>query len=206
MKGILGKKLGMTQLFKDDKLIPVTLVQAGPCVVSDIKTENRDGYTAVQIGYGEVKEDKVNKPTKGHFAKNKIEPKKVLVELRLPDTNDYSVGQTFDAGIFAEGEKADVTGISKGKGFAGVMKRWNFKGQGASHGAHRVHRKPGSIGSSATPSRVFPGKKMAGRMGNARVTTKGLEIVKVDAEKNLIAVRGAIPGANGSVVLIKGAS
>lgn len=205
MKGILGKKLGMTQLFKDDKLIPVTLVQAGPCVISDIKTQEKDGYTALQIGYGEIKENKVNKPIKGHFKRNKLEPKKVLVELRLSDIKEYQVGQSIDASIFNEGDRADITGISKGKGFAGAMKRWNFKGQGASHGAHRVHRAPGSIGSSATPSRVFPGKKMAGRMGNERVTTRGLEIVNVDAEKNLIAIKGAIPGASGSVVLIRGA-
>lgn len=204
MKGILGKKLGMTQLFKDDKLIPVTLIEAEPCVISDIKTTEKDGYTAVQLGYGDADKEKLNKPDRGRFESKKVDYKKICVELRQDNISDYKLGQQIGVQIFSEGEKADVIGISKGKGFAGPMKRWNFKGQGASHGAHRVHRAQGSIGASASPSRVFPGKKMAGRLGNERVSVKNIEILKVDAEKNLLALKGAVPGASGAIVLIKG--
>lgn len=206
MKGILGKKLGMAQLFKDDKLIPVTLVEAESCMVSDIKTIEKHGYSAVQLGYGEIRKEKLNKPDRGQFESKKIDYRKICVEIRQNDVGGFEVGQRIDVQIFNEGEKADVIGISKGKGFAGPMKRWNFKGQGASHGAHRVHRALGSIGASASPSRVFKGKKMAGRMGNERTTVKNLEIVKIDVEKNLLALKGAVPGGNGSMILIKGKS
>lgn len=206
MKGILGKKLGMAQLFKDDKLIAITLIEAGPCVISGIKTVEKHGYSAIQLGYGAIKKEKLNKPDRGQFESKKMDYKKVCAEIRQNDVAEFKVGQQIDVQIFNEGEMADVTGISKGKGFAGPMKRWNFKGQGASHGSHRVHRAPGSIGASASPSRVFKGKKMAGRMGNERVMVKSLEIVKIDAGKNLLALKGAVPGGNGSIVLVRGKS
>lgn len=206
MKGIIGQKIGMSQFFKDDKLIPVTVLLAGPCTVTGIRDNEKDGYNAIQIGFGDANEKKINKPLLGQFAKQKIKPKKNLVEMRTEEAGSYKIGQEITVELFKEGEKTNITGISKGKGFAGPMKRWNFKGQGASHGAHRTHRAPGSIGASATPSRVFPGKRMAGQLGNKRVTVKNLQIVDVDTEKNLIILKGAVPGPNGSVVFIRTAS
>lgn len=204
-KGILGKKLGMSQIYENDRMIPVTLIEAGPCVVTQVKTEATDGYSAIQIGYGtDISKKRVNKPMAGHFEKAGTEPRRHLAELRMDAevAAEYEIGQEFNASIFEAGEKADVIGTTKGKGFAGVMKRWNFKGLGASHGAHRVHRSAGSIGTSATPSRVLPGKKMAGQYGNTRQTTPGVEIIKVDPERNLIALKGAVPGASGSLLMI----
>lgn len=204
IKGLIGKKLGMTQQFKDDKLIPVTLVNVDSCIVTDIKTADRDGYTAVQLGFEDIAEKKLNKPRAGKFAKMKVKPKRYSAELRTNSVENYSIGQDIKAEIFAEGEKVSVTSISKGKGFAGVMKRWNFAGMGASHGVHRVHRGAGSIGCSATPSRVFPGKKMAGHLGNEKVTVKNLAVVGTDQEKGLLILRGAVPGPKGALVFIKG--
>jgi len=202
-KAIIGEKLGMTQLFKGDLLVPVTVIKAGPCVVTQLKVKERDGYEAVQLGFGEVKEDRVNSPMKGHFAKANCPPQRVLAEFPL-DPGEYRPGKKITVDIFEEGERADITGISKGKGFAGVMKRWNFSGGPASHGA-RFHRAPGAIGQCATPSRVFKGKKLPGRMGTDRVTVQNLLIVAVDREKGLLMVKGAVPGPKGSVLMIRDA-
>ena len=201
-KGIVGKKLGMTQLFDaNGNVVPVTVIEAGPCVVAQKKTIENDGYEAVQIGYGDLKASKVNKPMKGHFAKGDVAPKKVLREFRLEDTSAVNVGDVLKADIFAEGETVDVRGTSKGKGYAGVVKRWNFGRLKESHGTGPVHRHGGSLG-VIDPARVFKGKKMAGHLGAERVTVQNLTVVKVDAENNLIAIRGAIPGPNGGLVLI----
>ncbi|MDI6822355.1 MAG: 50S ribosomal protein L3 [Actinomycetota bacterium] len=202
MRGILGKKLGMTQIFKENKAVPVTVVEAGPCVVTQVKTKEKDGYSAIQIGFDEIKEKHLNAPLKGHFARAKVSPQKYLAEVTIAEGEDYKVGQVLTVDIFSEGERIDVTGISKGKGFAGVMKRWGFKGGPASHGS-RFHRAPGSIGACADPSRVFKGKKMPGHMGNERVTVQNLEVAKVDPDQNLLLLRGSIPGAVGSLVIIK---
>lgn len=203
MKGLLGKKLGMSQVFSEDgELLPVTVVEAGPCIVTQLKTSDNDGYAAVQIGYGDIKESKVNKPAKGHFAKAKTEPKRYLVELSAKGGEEYKVGQTLTADLFAVGERADIVGVSKGKGFAGIIKRWKAHGGPASHGSH-FHRAPGAVGACATPSRVFKGKKLPGRMGNSRVTMQNLEIVQVDKGSNLILIKGSIPGAKGGLLLIK---
>jgi large subunit ribosomal protein L3 len=203
MKALLGKKLGMTQIFDEkDKVIPVTVIEAGPCVVTQVKTPEIDGYAAVQLGYGDIEERKVNKPLMGHFAKAKVKPKRHLAEFRAKKPVEYRVGDELKVDIFEVGKKADVTGISKGKGFAGVVKRWGFRGGPGSHGSH-FHRAPGSIGAAATPSKVAKGRKMPGHMGNRRVTVKNLEIVKVDPEQNLLFIKGAVPGARGSLVLIK---
>lgn len=203
MKALLGKKLGMTQVFVEgDKLVPVTVLEAGPCVVTQIKTPEKDGYSALQIGFGEIPDRKVKKPLKGHFAKANVKPLRYLAEVRVEDVENYKVGQVIDASIFQIGEKAAVTGISKGKGFQGVVRRHGFGGGPASHGAH-FHRAPGSIGMAATPSRVLKGSRMPGRMGGERVTIRNLEIVKVDPENNVILVKGAVPGANGSLVMIE---
>jgi len=202
MRGILGKKLGMTQIFKENKAVPVTVVEAGPCVVTQVKTREKDGYSAIQIGFDEIKEKHLNAPLKGHFAGAKVSPKKYLTEVAIAEGEDYKVGQVLTVDIFSEGERIDVTGISKGKGFAGVMKRWGFKGGPASHGS-RFHRAPGSIGACADPSRVFKGKKMPGHMGNERVTVQNLEVAKVDPDQNLLLLRGSIPGAVGSLIMIK---
>ena len=201
-KGLIGKKLGMTQLFDANGIvIPVTVIEAGPCVVSQKKTVENDGYEAVQIGYGDLKASKVNGPMKGHFAKNDIAPKKVLREFRLEDTSAVNVGDVLKADIFAEGESVDVRGTSKGKGYAGVIKRWNFSRLKESHGTGPVHRHGGSLG-VIDPARVFKGKKMAGHLGNERVTVQNLKVVKIDAENNIIAVKGAVPGPKGGIVVL----
>lgn len=205
-KGVLGEKLGMTQVFDDEgRIVPVTVVQAGPCVVTQLRDQEKDGYTAVQIGFGQIDPRKVNKPRTGHFEKAGVTPRRYLVELRADDTTEYELGQEITASVFEAGQKIDVTGTSKGKGTAGVMKRHGFKGLGASHGTQRKHRSPGSIGGCATPGRVFKGLRMAGRHGNARTTVQNLTLHAVDAEKNLLLIKGAVPGPNGAVVLVRDA-
>jgi large subunit ribosomal protein L3 len=200
---ILGRKLGMTQVWSDDdRLLPVTVIEAGPCVVTQVKTVKRDGYRAVQIGFGEIKESKVNKPMAGHFAKGKVEAKKHLAEIRLADDDNMKLGQVLTVETFTDVKHVHVTGVSKGKGFAGVMKRYNFKGGPGGHGSH-FHRAPGSVGQCATPSRVFKGLKLPGHMGSETVTVKNLDIVKIDAEQNLILVKGAVPGAKGALLTIR---
>lgn len=201
-KGIIGKKLGMTQVFVDnDKLIPVTVVEAGPCVVTQVRTKEKDGYNAIQLGYGEIK--KLNKPLQGHFKAANSEGKKHLTEVIVDNVSDYQVGQTITVDTFAAGEKTHVTGISKGRGFQGVVKRWGFRGGPGGHGAH-FHRAPGSIGACATPSKVHKGKRLPGRYGNNRVTVRNLEVVKVDPEKSVLLLKGCVPGARGGLLLIKG--
>ena len=201
-KAIIGKKLGMTQLFDaNGNVVPVTVIEAGPCVVAQKKTIENDGYEAVQIGYGDLKASKVNKPMKGHFAKGDVAPKKVLREFRFEDTSAVNVGDIIKADVFAEGDAVDVRGTSKGKGYAGVIKRWNFSRLKESHGTGPVHRHGGSLG-VIDPARVFKGKKMAGHLGNERVTVQNLSVVKVDAEKNIIAVKGAVPGPKGGIVVL----
>jgi len=199
VKGILGAKVGMTQIWKDDRAIPVTVILAGPCPVVQRKTPETDGYSAVQLGFAPLKAKKVNKPMKGHFAKFSAEPVRYLREIRdfEPESDVVTVE------IFQPGEMVDVTGTSKGRGNAGVMKRWNFAGAPASHGAHRVHRHPGSIGQTKTPGRVYKGLKMAGQYGNERVTVQNLEVVEVIPEENLILVKGAVPGPNGGLVVVR---
>jgi len=202
-KGIVGKKLGMTQLFDaNGNVVPVTVIEAGPCVIAQKKTTENDGYEAVQIGYGDLKASKVNKPMKGHFGKGDVAPKKVLREFRFDDTSAMNVGDIIKADIFAEGDSVDVRGTSKGKGYAGTIKRWNFGRLKETHGTGPVHRHGGSLGACSSPSRVFKGKKMAGHLGNERVTVQNLSVVKVDAEKNLIAVKGAVPGPKGGIVVL----
>ena len=201
-KAIIGKKLGMTQLFDNNgNVVPVTVIEAGPCVVSQKKTTENDGYEAVQIGYGDLKASKVNKPMKGHFAKGDVAPKKVLREFRFEDVSAINVGDIIKADVFAEGDAVDVRGTSKGKGYAGVIKRWNFARLKESHGTGPVHRHGGSLG-VIDPARVFKGKKMAGHLGHERVTVQNLSVVKVDAEKNIIAVKGAVPGPKGGIVVL----
>ena len=205
-KAIIGKKLGMTQLFDESgNVIPVTVVEAGPCMVIQKKTVENDGYEAVQVGFGEIKAGKVNKPLAGHFAKNDVAPKKTLREFRLEDASALNVGDLIKADVFAEGDHIDVTGTSKGKGTAGVIKRWNFSRLKETHGTGPVHRHAGSQGACSSPSRVFKGTKGAGRLGCERVTVQNLEIVQVDAERNLLMIKGAIPGANGSLVMVRDA-
>ena len=202
-KGLVGKKLGMTQLFdQNGNVVPVTVVEVGPCVVTQKKTMERDGYEAVQIGYGDLKANKVNKPMKGHFAKGDVAPKRVLREFRLEDCEALNVGDVLKADVFAEGDRIDVSGTSKGKGYAGVIKRWNFSRLKMSHGTGPVARHGGSMGACSSPSRVWKGKKMAGHLGAERVTVQNLDVVKVDAENNIIAVKGAIPGPKGGIVVI----
>ena len=205
MNAILGEKIGMTQIFDDEaRAIPVTVIKAGPCHVTQIRTNETDGYTAVQISYGEIARKNVNKPTEGHYAKAGVEPARHLVELRVDDVSSYELGQAITVGeVFEAGGKADVSGVSKGKGFQGVIKRHNFSGQGASHGVHKVHRAPGSIGACATPARVFKGKKMPGRMGGETTTTLNLAVVGVDSERDLLLLRGAVPGPKGSLVIVR---
>ena len=206
-RGLLGEKLGMTQVFdENNRLVPVTVVKAGPCVVTQVRTPEVDGYSAVQLGFGEIDPRKVNKPLKGHFAKADVTPRRHLVEIRTADASEYTLGQEITAEVFEAGVKVDVTGKSKGKGFAGVMKRHNFKGLGAGHGVQRKHRSPGSICGCATPGRVFKGMRMAGRMGNERVTTQNLTVHAVDAEKGLLLIKGAVPGPNGGLVLVRTAA
>jgi large subunit ribosomal protein L3 len=206
-KGLLGKKLGMTQVWdENNKLVPVTVIEISPNVVTQIRTKEVDGYTGVQIAAGAIDPRKVNKPAAGHFEKAGVTPRRHLTELRTADAADYALGQELTVdGVFAAGTKVDVMGTSKGKGFAGVMKRHNFKGVSASHGSHRNHRKPGSIGASSTPSRVFKGMRMAGRMGGERVTVLNLKVHAVDAEKGLLLVKGAVPGAKGRLVFVRNA-
>ncbi|MFD7901223.1 50S ribosomal protein L3 [Kitasatospora sp. NPDC059722] len=208
IKGILGEKLGMTQVWdENNRIVPVTVVKAGPNVVTQVHTaDSPAGYDAVQIGFGEIDPRKVNKPLAGHFAKAGVTPRRHLVELRTADASEYTLGQEITAELFEAGVKVDVTGTSKGKGFAGVMKRHNFRGLGAGHGVQRKHRSPGSIGGCATPGRVFKGVRMAGRMGHERVTTQNLTIHAVDAEKGLLLIKGAIPGPNGGLVLVRTAA
>jgi large subunit ribosomal protein L3 len=201
MKAILGEKVGMTQIFQEDMLIPVTVCKAGPCVVTQVKVPEKDGYEAVQLGYGEVKPERVNQPMKGHFKKVNCEPQRFLAEVPL-SSGEYKPGQKVRVDIFAEGDRADVTGVSRGKGFAGVVKRWGFSGGPASHGS-RFHRAPGSIGACATPSRVFKGKKLPGHMGTDNVTVQNLLVVRVDQERDLLLLKGAVPGPRGSLLLIR---
>lgn len=207
IKGILGNKLGMTQVFdENNRVVPVTVVKAGPCVVTQVRTAERDGYEAVQLAFGAIDPRKVNKPTAGHYAKAGVTPRRHLVELRVPDASAFEVGQEVGVDVFADGAVVDVTGTSKGKGYAGVMKRHGFAGQGASHGTQAVHRRPGSIGGCATPGRVFKGMRMAGRMGQDRVTTQNLTVYKVDAEAGVLLIKGAIPGRKGGLVVVKTAA
>ena len=204
-KGLIGRKVGMTQIFDESgKVIPVTVIEAGPCVVAQVKTEETDGYTAVQLGFGDIKEKKLNKPTKGHFTKVNVTPKKHLREFRLDSVAEYTVGQELKADVFAAGDKLDIQGTSKGKGFQGVIKR---------HGQHRgpmghgsmYHRRPGSMGSTSTPGRVFKGKKLPGHMGRVTVTIQNLDVVRVDMDKNVILVKGSVPGAKGAILKVKSA-
>ena len=206
-KGLLGKKLGMTQVWdENNKLVPVTVIEISPNVVTQIRSKEIDGYAGVQIAAGAIDPRKVNKPLAGHFEKAGVTPRRHLTELRTADAADYTLGQELTVdGVFAAGTKVDVMGTSKGKGFAGVMKRHNFKGVSSSHGSHRNHRKPGSIGASSTPSRVFKGMRMAGRMGGERVTVLNLKVHAVDAEKGLLLVKGAVPGAKGRLVFVRNA-
>lgn len=203
-KAILGKKIGMTQIFDENgKVIPVTVIEAGPCVVSQKKSVETDGYDAIQIGFGDARPKLVNKPMKGHFDKSNVAPKKVLKECRFEDVSAFNVGDIIKSDIFAAGEKVDVIGTSKGKGYAGVIKRWNFGRLKETHGTGPTVRKGGSIGACSDPSRVFKGKKMSGHLGAERVTVQNLVVAKVDAENNLIAIKGAVPGPNGGTVLIR---
>jgi large subunit ribosomal protein L3 len=205
-KAIVGEKVGMTQVWDDqNRAVPVTVVRVSRVRVVQVKTPDEHGYSAVQVTYGTKKAARVNKPETGHFAKAGVEPGKRLVELRLDDSSAFTVGQEIGADLLAKGERIDVTAVSKGKGFAGAMQRHNFKGQGASHGNHKKHRSPGAIGACATPARVFKGTKMAGQMGHQRVTTLNLEVVEADPERELLLVRGAIPGPRGGLVIIRDA-
>jgi large subunit ribosomal protein L3 len=203
-KGIIGRKLGMTQIF-DEKgnVIPVTVINAGPCVVTQKKTKEKDGYDAVQLGFSDIEERKLNKPEKGHFLKAKVSFKRYLKEFRLENAASMNVGDIITADTFAAGEKVDITGITKGRGFSGVIKRWNAHRLRMTHGTGPVHRQVGSMGANSDPSRVFKNKKMAGQYGNEQVTTLNLEVVKIDADKNLIAVKGAVPGSRGGIVYIR---
>jgi large subunit ribosomal protein L3 len=206
VKGLLGTKLGMTQVWdENNRLVPVTVVQADSNVITQLRNADVDGYTAVQIGFGQIDPRKVSKPLAGHFDKAGVTPRRHVVELRTSDADTYELGQELSVETFEAGQKVDVVGTSKGKGFAGVMKRHGFHGVGASHGAHKNHRKPGSIGGASTPGRVFKGLKMAGRMGAVRHTTLNLTVHAVDTEKSLLLIKGAVPGARGSVVLVRSA-
>ena len=206
-RGLLGRKLGMTQVWdENNKVIPVTVLEASTNVVTQIRSRETDGYSAIQIGYGEIDGRKVNKPKAGHFEKAGVTPRRHLVEIRTEAVADYTLGQEISPEIFAAGDKVDVTATSKGKGFAGVMKRHGFAGVSASHGAHRNHRKPGSIGGCATPGRVFKGLRMAGHMGTDTVTTQNLTVHAVDTERGVILVKGAVPGAKGALVVIRSAA
>ena len=203
-KAIIGKKLGMTQIFAENgAVVPVTVIEAGPCVVTQKKTTETDGYNAIQVGYEDVSEKHVNKPAKGHFAKAGVSAKKHLKEFRLEDADKYEVGAVIAVDTFAAGEKVDVTGITKGHGYSGAVKRWGHHMLQATHGTGPIHRQVGSMGANSTPSRVFKNKKMAGQYGNEKLTVLNLEVIKIDAEKNLIAIKGAIPGARGGIVVIR---
>ena len=206
MTGILGTKLGMTQVFDETgQVVPVTVVQAGPCVVTAVRTPDTDGYSAVQIGFGEINPRKVTKPVAGLFEKAGVTPRRYIAEIRTQDASTYTLGQELTAELFAAGQRVDVTGKSKGKGFAGVMKRHGFKGLSSSHGTQRKHRSPGSIGACATPGRVFKGVRMAGRMGGERTTVQSLTVHAVDGDKNLLLIKGAVPGPRGGLVMVRAA-
>ena len=203
-KALIGKKIGMTQIFDEKgKVVPVTVVEAGPCVVSQLKTVETDGYTAVQMGFGDIKPKHVTKPLQGHFKKADVAPKRVLKEFRFDDCSAYELGQIIKADVFETGNKVDVTGKSKGKGYAGVIKRWNFSRLKESHGTGPNARHGGSMGACSSPSRVWNGKKMAGHLGAEKVTVQNLTVVKIDAENNLLAIKGAVPGPNGGYVVVK---
>jgi large subunit ribosomal protein L3 len=205
-KAIVGEKIGMTQVWDDqNRVVPVTVLSVAPCRVVQVKTVERDGYSALQVTFGQKKASKLTKPVAGQFAAAGVEPGPTLVELRLDDVSGYEVGQELRADLLADGERIDVTAVSKGKGFAGVMKRHGFSGQKASHGAHRIHRAPGAIGSCATPARVFKGQRMAGRMGAEKVTTLNLTVVSADAERDLLLIKGAVPGPKGGLVIVRDA-
>ncbi len=207
VKGLLGTKLGMTQVWdENNKIVPVTVIAATTNVVTQVRQPETDGYNAIQVGFGEIEGRKVTKPTAGHFAKAGVTPRRHLVEIRTSDAASYAVGQELGADLFAAGDEIDVTGTSKGKGYAGVMKRHGFHGVGASHGAHRNHRKPGSIGACATPGRVFKGTRMAGRMGHDTITTQNVTVHAVDVEKGLILLKGAVPGPRGGLVVLRSAA
>ena len=202
-KVILGRKLAMTQIFDENVLIPITIVEAGPCIIVQRKVKEKNGYNAIQLGFLEVKENRVNKPELGHFRKSEVRPQKYLREIRVKDIGNLKIRDEIRVDVFKEGDLVDVVGISKGKGFAGVVKRYGFKGGPASHGAGGWRRRPGSIGASADPSRVFKGKKMPGRMGTEKKTVRNLKIVKVDKKENLLLIRGSLPGIKGSLLTIK---
>jgi large subunit ribosomal protein L3 len=204
-KGIVGEKVGMTQIFVETRAVPVTVIKAGPCVVAQVRTERIDGYDAVQLAFGDVRARDVTKPLQGHFEKAGVDAGRYLVELRTDDAGSYEVGQQVTVETFAAGDIVDVVGVSKGKGFSGVMKRHGFSGLRSSHGVERKHRSPGSIGACATPSRVFKGKRMAGQFGNQRVTMLNLEVVQSDPERHLLLVKGAVPGPNGGLVMVRSA-
>jgi large subunit ribosomal protein L3 len=204
-KGILGEKLGMTQIFSETRAVPVTVIKAGPCVVTQVKTQATDGYDAVQLAYGILRPRDVNKPTAGHFDKAGAEASRHVVELRTDDSATYQPGQQLGADLFEAGDTVDVVGVSKGKGFSGVMKRHGFGGLKSSHGVHKKHRAPGAIGACATPSRVFKGMRMAGQTGNQRVSMLNLEVVQADAERGLLLVKGAVPGPAGGLVMVRSA-
>jgi large subunit ribosomal protein L3 len=207
VKGLLGTKLGMTQTWdENNQVVPVTVIAAGTNVVTQVRTPEKDGYNAIQVAFGEIDGKKVTRPSAGHFAKAGVTPRRHVVEIRTNDAPSYEVGQELGADLFDAGQDVDVTGTSKGKGYAGVMKRHGFAGVGASHGAHRNHRKPGSIGACATPGRVFKGMRMAGRMGSDTVTTQNVTVHAVDAEKGLILLKGAVPGPKGGLVVIRSAA
>jgi large subunit ribosomal protein L3 len=206
VKGILGEKLGMTQVWDNNKVVPVTVVQAGPCVVTQVRTDETDGYSAVQLAYGAIDPRKVSKPKSGHYAKAGVSPRRHIVELRTVDATEYQLGQEVTVETFPVGTPIDVTGKTKGKGFAGVMKRHGFHGLKASHGVERKHRSPGSIGACATPGRVFKGVRMAGRMGGKRFTVQNLTVQAIDTENNLILVKGAVPGPKGALILVRTAA
>ncbi len=207
VKGILGEKLGMTQVFdENNRIVPVTVVKAGPCVVTQVRTPDTDGYSAVQLAFGALDPRKANKPTQGHFRKAGVPARRHVRELRTTGASEYTIGQEITADVFEAGTKVDITGTSKGKGYAGVMKRHNFKGLGAGHGVQRKHRSPGSIGACATPARVFKGTRMAGRMGHVRTTTQNLTIHAMDAERGLLLIKGAVPGPRGGMVLVRTAA
>ena len=203
-KGIIGKKIGMTQIFDENgNVIPVTLIEAGPCVVAQKKTAENDGYDAVQLGYMEAKAKHMTKPEQGHFTKNGLSLKKHLKEFRFDDCSQYNVGDVITVDTFAAGEKVDVTGMTKGHGYTGVVKRWNCHKLRMTHGVGPVHRQPGSMGANSSPSRIFKNKKMAGQYGNEQVTVQNLKVVKIDSENNLIAVKGAVPGAKNGIVFVR---
>ena len=204
MRGLVGKKIGMTRIYDiDGNVVPVTILQAGPCTVTQLKTQDNDGYDAIQVGYGERKQKHLSKPLKGHFDKAGVEPKRILAEFEKVPGFDYQVGQSFHVGIFNEGDYVSVSGLSKGKGFTGVIKRHNFARQKKTHGTGHTERAPGSIGQASDPSRVFPGMRMAGQHGNAKVTVENLEIMKIDKENNQLLIKGSVPGAKNSMLFIR---